>query len=59
MAEQEAIGITITDNKNKFDTSPETATNIVSFTASNSALQALESVMDTSRETSKMTQHLN
>ena len=59
VAEQEAINNTITDIKSKFDTSPETATNIVIFTDSISALQALDSEQDTSRETSKMSQLLN
>ena len=59
VAEQEAINITITDIKNKLDTSPETATKIVIFTDLISALQALQSEQDSSRETSKTTQHLN
>ena len=59
MAEQEAIDIYITDITNSFDTSPETKSNVVIFTDSISALQALMNEQDTSKETSKLALNLN
>merc|ERR1719239_740300 len=59
VAEQEAIDISITDITNSFDISPETKCNVVIFTDSISALQALMNEQDTSKETSKLALNLN